>query len=155
MIRIISFHLFTAVILLVAAVSSVRADPAGPGYAAVYAPEAAFEDCRGATAADAMTCAAKACATAVGSADDCYMLVACDAGGWAAIMGVMLEEIHFTTASCGAPTREAAIEEMKARCAGYLPHMQECWLSRVIPLHGDEDAAEAVEISWSKADFEG
>jgi len=153
--RTFPIYLITAVVFLIAAVSSVRAEDVGAGYAAVYAPEAAFEVCRGNTAGEAMECAIKACAAEVGSANDCYTLVACDAGGWVGIMGVMLEEIHFTTASCGAPTREAVVAEMKTRCAGYLPHMQECWLSRVIPLHGDDADGEEVEISWSKADFEG
>lgn len=122
-----------------------QADPK-PAYAAAYAPEAAFEECRGDRAVEAANCALKACGEASGYPEDCYVLVACDAGGWVSIMGVMLEEIHFTTASCGAPSREAAIAEMKARCAGYLPHMRECWMSRVIPLHGE---GEEVSISWT------
>lgn len=118
-----------------------------PAYAAAYAPEAAFESCRAGDAARAVTCALKACADATGYPDDCYILAACDAGGWVGVMGIMLEEIHFTTVTCGAPTREAVLAELKARCAGHLPHMRECWVSELIPLH--EAKAEAVEISWT------
>lgn len=118
-----------------------------PAYAAAYAPEAAFESCRGTRAPEAIDCALKACADASGYPEDCYILAACDAGGWVGVMGVMLQEIHFTTVTCGSPSREAVLAELKARCAGHLPYMQECWVSELIPLHGAK--AEAVEISWT------
>jgi len=118
-----------------------------PAYAAAYAPEAAFESCRAGTASKAVECALKACADASGYPEDCYILAACEGGGWAGVMGIMLEEIHFTTVTCGSPSRDALLAELKARCAGHLPHMQECWVAELIPLH--EAEAEAVEISWA------
>ena len=66
-------------------------------------------------------------------------------------MGIMLEEIHFTTVTCGAPTRAAVLAELKARCAGHLPHMQECWVSQLIDLR--EDTPEETEISWHADEF--
>lgn len=116
-------------------------------YAAAYAPEAALETCRAGTASKAVACALKACAEASGYPEDCYILATCEGGGWAGVMGIMLEEIHFTTVTCGAPTRAAVLAELKARCAGHLPHMQECWVSTLIPLH--EAETEEVEISWT------
>ncbi len=118
-----------------------------PAYAAAYAPESAFESCRAERAAEAVSCALAACVKSSGYPEDCYLLAACDGGGWAGVMGVLVTEIHFTTVTCGAPTREALLAELKARCAGYLPYMQECWVSELIPLN--DAAAEAVEISWT------
>ncbi|MGD1934621.1 MAG: hypothetical protein ACFB0Z_08975 [Candidatus Phaeomarinobacter sp.] len=118
-----------------------------PAYAAAYAPEAAFESCRAGTASKAVECALKACADASGYPEDCYILAACEGGGWAGVMGVMVTEVHFTTVTCGAPSREALLAELKARCAGHLPYMQECWVAELIPLH--EAETEAVEISWT------
>ncbi len=120
-----------------------------PAYAAAYAPEAAFESCRAATAVKAVDCAVKACGVSSGSVDDCYVLAACEGGGWAGVMGVMVTEVHFTTVTCGSPTREAVLAELKARCAGHLPYMQECWVAELIPLHKPETDVESVEISWT------
>ncbi len=131
---------------------SAGAQEPGGTIAAAYAPEAALEICRGDNAVEAVECARKACAEASGFEPEyCVILAACENGNWSGVMGVMLQEVHFSTATCGSPSRAGVIAELKARCAAYAEFgMRECYMSRV---YHPEGGFEEIETSWSAEDF--
>lgn len=128
------------------------AQEAGGSWAAAYAPEAALEICRGDSVPEAAACARTACAKASGFEPEyCVILAACETGNWAGVMGVMLEEVHFSTAICGSPSRDGLVAEFRARCAAYGEFgMRECFLSRLYPPQGEPEEAETM---WSRTDL--
>lgn len=108
-------------------------------FAFVVAPEQSNHECTAASAEKAISCAMKKCKKARGA--DCTVVAACH-GGWAGIMGVMLEEMHFSDAICGAPSREAAIAALEAYCKGHLPNVRECFISELISPDGKSEQLE-------------
>lgn len=145
------------VLTLTAALSAGAQDAApaatpAPAIAYAYAPEAAFEACRGTDALEAGACARAACAKAAGvPARDCLILAACDAAGWSGAMSVQMMEAHFSTAICGAPSRAALLGEFRARCAGHAEYgIHACQVWRI---DAPDGTRETPEIGWTGADF--
>jgi hypothetical protein len=123
----------------------LRAAGAEPmSFAAAQAPEQGYYTCHAATAEAAAACALKKCTDA--KSTDCAVMAAC-APGWAGAMGVMLEEVHFTETVCGAPSKAAAIQALRAFCRGRLPNVKECFISEVWSPDGN---AEKVERTITK-----
>ncbi len=86
-------------------------------FALVHAPEAVVEVCLSASVQSALDCARKRCQRKAGQGA-CFAVTACEPVGWAGLMGVQLSEVHFASAVCGAPSREALIGALKAFCDG-------------------------------------
>jgi hypothetical protein len=108
-------------------------------FAAAQAPEQAFEICLGQTAEKAAACAMKKCEASGGT--ECAVVAACSPG-WAGNMGVQLEEVHFTEAICGAPSKQAVLDALRAFCKGHRPHVKQCFLASVWSPEGKETKIE-------------
>jgi hypothetical protein len=108
-------------------------------FAAAQAPEQAFEICFAGTAEAAAACAMKKCKAK--GATECAVMAAC-APGWAGNMGVQLEEVHFTDTICGAPSKQAALDSLRAFCKGHKPFVKQCFLASVWSPEGKETKIE-------------
>ncbi len=86
-------------------------------FALAQAPEAIVEVCLAASVQAALDCARKRCQNKAGKGA-CFAVTACEPVGWAGLMGVQLSEVHFASAVCGAPSREALFAALKAFCDG-------------------------------------
>ena len=123
------------------ATSTPAAEAKGRSFAFVVAPEQGNYTCLESSAEKAAACAMKKCKKAGGV--DCTVMAACF-GGWSGVMGVMLEEFHFSEAVCGAPSKDAALSSLKAWCKGHAPNVRECFISE---LTSPEGKVEKLELS--------
>jgi hypothetical protein len=125
-------------------------------FAVAYMVEAALETCRAGDAIKAADCARKKCAAASapqgGTAADCLIIAACDPSGWSGVMGVALGEAHFSTAMCGAPSRNALLAALKEYCKGFLPHLRECNVGTLYGPRGEEEEV-GEKYHWYRRDF--
>lgn len=117
-------------------------------FAAVQAPESATEVCHATSVQAALDCAKRRCQKAAGRGA-CFAVTACEPSGWAGLMGVMLSEIHFSKAICGAPSQEALMTSLKAFCSGH-QGVKECNVSHV---WGPDGKLHKVTANWSGADL--
>ena len=149
---------FTLTIPLVLVVALTAAGPAhaqrsnarvAQAVAVVQAPEAAVEICHGPTVRAAQDCALARCQKKAGRGA-CYSVTACAPSGWTGVMGVKLKEVHFSESVCGAPSRDAVLEALKAFCRGHMPNLEQCSVAQVWAPNG---IAHTVDISWTPADL--
>lgn len=108
-------------------------------FAAAQAPEQAFEICFDETAEKAAACAMRKCKA--GGATECVVVSACSEG-WARTLGVQLDEVHFTDVLCGAPSKQAVLDSLRAFCKGHKPHVRQCFLGSVWSPEGKETKIE-------------
>lgn len=118
-------------------------------FAVVQAPEGAVEFCHASTARAAQECALVKCQKKAGRGA-CFSVTACAPSGWAGIMGVKLKQVHYSESVCGAPTRNALIEALKAFCRGHLPQVEQCSLPLV---WGPDGKAQTVDLNWTAQDL--
>jgi hypothetical protein len=103
---------------MTSAAQAQRARAVPQAFAVVQAPESAVEACHATSAQAALDCAKRRCERK-SRRGACFAVTACQPAGWAGVMGVQLSEVHFSTAVCGAPSREAALASLKAFCDGH------------------------------------
>lgn len=116
-------------------------------FALVQAPEAAVEVCLSVSVQTAIDCARKRCSRKAGQGA-CFAVTACEPVGWAGMMGVQLSEVHFTSAVCGAPSREALFASLKAFCDGQAG-VKRCVVSHLWSPDGKQHAD---ETSWTPSE---
>lgn len=121
-----------------------RAKSVPHAFAAVQAPESSIEVCHSASVQAAIDCARKRCQKQAGRGA-CFQVTACEPAGWAGMMGVRLSEVHFTSAVCGAPSREAVITALRAFCDGQVGG-KECSLTH---LWSPDGKLHPIEMSWT------
>ena len=121
-----------------------RARSVPQAFAAVQAPESAVEICHGTSVQAALDCARRRCQRKA-SRGACFSVTACEPAGWAGIMGVQTNEVHFSTAVCGAPTREAVLAALKAFCDGHVGGKQ----CTVAQLWSPDGKQHSTGMSWT------
>lgn len=123
-----------------------RASSLPQAFAVVQAPEAAVETCHGTSVQAALDCARRRCQRKAGRGA-CFAVTACEPAGWAGVMGVQMSEVHFSSAVCGAPSREAALAALRAFCNGHAG-AKACVVSRLWSPDGKQHN---IELSWTPA----
>ena len=151
----LALPLLVALTLSLAATGPAHAQRGGAkvaqAVAVVQAPESAVEICHGPTVRAAQDCALARCQKKAGRGA-CYSVTACAPSGWTGVMGVKLKEVHFSESVCGAPSREAVLEALKAFCRGHMPNLEQCSVAQVWAPNG---VAQTVDFSWSPTDLRG
>lgn len=139
--------LVLALVALAAPSVAQRAKKLPQAFAVVQAPEAAVEVCLSSSAQAAIDCARRSCQRKAGQGA-CFAVTACEPVGWAGLMGVQLSEIHFSSAVCGAPSRDALLASLKAFCDGHVGAKQ-CNVTHIWSPDGKQHGS---GVSWSPTD---
>lgn len=104
--------------VILGALLATAASAGQTGIAFVYAPEQGAGVCTGGSPDKAFSCARKKCTESGAAEADCARVAWCFPSGWSVGIGVMHKEgIHWSEFTCGWPTKEAALEAGKLRCA--------------------------------------
>lgn len=138
----------TAAALLLTPAAAQRAKPVPQAFAAVQAPETAVETCHSTSAQAALDCARRRCQRNA-SRGACFAVTTCEPAGWAGVMGVQLTETHFSSTICGAPTRDALLEALRAFCRGQTG-LRQCAVTRLWAPDGN---LLILDQTWTPADL--